>query len=229
MADVTLNLGIKSLGTLDKNTAGFDKKVGAEQFDAAVDYLKGLDEKATVRIVNGRSKGKNLELSTRSNAGNFFSRKPVTKEFFKQACGAKLEATTFALRGTIDRAFEEEYAKVRNPGEINSAAHLLGVMERMEARFSGQAKIRPEPVVRPPAPKSDAPAPRAEAKPAAPKFEQASVSKGFVVPKNEDEDSEDEDFVVGSPQQDYIQDFLFNQIGAKLKQEPFRSEDRNED
>ncbi len=136
---VTLNL--KSRGTLDRTATSLEGKVKAEHYDGAKNFLSSLDADATVRIVNGRSKNRDLVLSTKSNSGNFYSRKPVTKEFFKQACIGRFGDVSPAAAA---RAFEEEYGKVGNGAAMHSARHFLAVMEALEKKFAAPPASRSE-------------------------------------------------------------------------------------
>lgn len=131
----SVGLGIVSRGTLDKNAASLGGKVDASHYETAKSFLAGLDGEATVRIVNGRSKGKNLELGTKSNAGNFYSRKPVTKEFFKQACIAR-----FGTAADVGRAFDEAYAAGGKGVTLHSARHFRGVLATLEQRFAAPSR-----------------------------------------------------------------------------------------
>ena len=131
----SVGLGIASRGTLDKNAASLGEKVDASHYETAKSFLSGLDDKATVRIVNGRSKGKSLELGTKSNAGNFYSRKPVTKEFFKQACIAR-----FSNAADVGQAFDEAYAAGGKGATLHSARHFLGVLATLEQRFAAPSR-----------------------------------------------------------------------------------------
>lgn len=136
---VTLNL--KSRGTLDKTAASLQGEVKAEHYRDAKNFLSSLDADATVRIVNGRSKNRDLVLSTKSNSGNFYSRKPVTKEFFKQACIGRFGDVSPAATA---RAFEEEYGKVGNGAGMHSARHFLAVMDALEKKFAAPPASRSE-------------------------------------------------------------------------------------
>ncbi len=132
----TQNLSIQSLGTLDKNKAGLQKDgaVNAEHYDQAQTFLRSLDSTATVRIVNGRSKNQALELSTKSNKGNFYSRKPVTTEFFKQACIAKF--SNGKTVSDVATAFDRLYQRESDSKPINSAGHFRAVMDALESEFA---------------------------------------------------------------------------------------------
>lgn len=134
----TQNLNIISSGTLDKNKAAMQKDplVTAGHYDTAKTFLIGLDTAATVRIVNGRSKGSNLMLSTQSNKGNFYSRKPVTTEFFKQACIAKFSNGSNQL--DIEKLFDQRYQDTANQNPVNSAGHFRAVMIALESEFASQ-------------------------------------------------------------------------------------------
>jgi hypothetical protein len=131
-------LGITSLGTLDKNKAAMQtgQLVKAQHYDEARTFLRSLDSEATVRIVNGRSKSADLTLSTQSNKGNFYSRKPVTTEFFKQACIAKFSNN--GNRAAVEQAFDETYQAETLGKSINSAGHFQAVMAALESKFTNQ-------------------------------------------------------------------------------------------
>ena len=133
----TQRLGIQSSGTLDKNKAAMEKGtlVTAQHYDEAQTFLRGLDSAATVRIVNGRSKNADLTLSTQSNKGNFYSRKPITTAFFKQACIAKF--SNGANQMAVEKAFDQAYQTAQTHAEsINSAGHFRAIMDTLEAQFS---------------------------------------------------------------------------------------------
>lgn len=134
----TQSLNIISSGTLDKNKAAMQKPdlVKADHYETAKTFLSGLDTAATVRIVNGRSKGSNLMLSTQSNKGNFYSRKPVTTEFFKQACIAKFSNGSNQL--AIANFFDQQYQETASKNPLNSAGHFQAVMTALESKFASQ-------------------------------------------------------------------------------------------
>ena len=130
-APAPVDLGIASAGKLSLNRSALEKgtSVRAAQFDGAKQFLEGLDAKATVRIINGRQSGKNLVLGTKTG-WDFFSRKPLTREFFKQACIAK-----FGNRAAeVGRAFDDAYGAL-NPKTAHKAAKLLSLMQTLEQRF----------------------------------------------------------------------------------------------
>jgi len=145
MSGPGLNLRIQSAGTLDKNQTALASKVDQNQFDTVKAYLSGLEGEAKVRIVNGRSKNKDLELSTKSNSGNFYSRKPVTQEFFKQVCIKK-----FGDRPEIHQAFKQSYDAVTKKDEKHTATHFLTVMNELQAKFGERPDVEADFIVLPP-------------------------------------------------------------------------------
>ncbi len=131
-APAPVDLGIASAGKLSLNRSALEKggSVRGDQFDGAKQFLSGLDAKATVRIINGRQSNKTLLLGTKTTR-DFFSRKPLTREFFKQACIAKFGGRD----GDVAKAFDTEYARLDRK-TAHTAPSLLGMLGRLEQRFA---------------------------------------------------------------------------------------------